>query len=223
MNGHVAGCHYLRGWLELWMGNPAEAIDPLEQQLRITRTIGNRRDLGWSLRPVATALVLLGREGDAKKCIAEALAIFGELGDRSGQCLMHCLAALTDLSTNQHQSALAEINAARTLSRGISHPHTIGWVTLVLSAVCAAMAEGKWTTHLAEALAQLDQGQNNPPIFDLTLIGDVLTLGGAYSVARRYLQYALKYARRSGSIDRQHEICTRLARLRAICPSASRN
>jgi len=213
----VATYYYLRGWRELWMGNPTEAIDPLEQQLRIVRATGNRRDLAWSLRPVATALILLGRKDHARKCIAEALAIFDELGDRSGGCLMHCLAALTHLSTGQHQSALAEVNAARMLSGGISDPQTTGWVTLVFSGVCAAIAEEECAAHLVEALAQLEQRQHNAMIFgELILVADILILGGFYTAARRYLEYAMKYARELDSSDRQHEICKRLA----ICASA---
>ena len=61
---------------ELNTGNPAQALDPLEQQLRIVRASGNRRDLAWGLRPVATALILLGRPDHARQCIAEALTIF---------------------------------------------------------------------------------------------------------------------------------------------------
>jgi tetratricopeptide (TPR) repeat protein len=218
----LALCHYQLGWNELDIGNPAQALDPLEQQLRILRTTGNRRDLGWGLRPVATALILLGSPDQARQCIAEALGIFDQLGDRTGQCLMHCLAALADLTVFQHQSALSETNAARMLSRRIPDPGIRGWIMLVLSAVGAAMSAEEWPADLQEALAQLEQRSHSLlTAYELTRIGDILILAEAHEAARWYLLYALKYARRSGSHDRQREICDRLASLRALLRASS--
>ena len=213
----LAMCQYQRGWNELLLGDPAQALDPLEQQLRIIRATGNRRDLAWGLRPVATALILLGRPDDARQCIAEALTIFDQLGDRSGQCLMHCLTALADLSSLQYQSALSETHAARMLIRGIPDSSITGWVMLVLSAVGAAMGMDGWPPDLQTAMDQLGRRSHSwLTAGELTMIGDILILAEAHEAARRYLLYALKYARQAGSRDRQREICNRLARLRAL-------
>ena len=48
------------------------------------------------------------------------------------------------------------------------------------------------------------------------MIGDILILAEAYEAACRYLLCALKYARQAGGLDIQHQICSRLARLRAL-------
>jgi tetratricopeptide (TPR) repeat protein len=212
----LAMCYYLRGWHELQLSHPAQAVDPLRQALRLTRVTGNRGDVGWSLRPVATALILIGRQDDARPCIAEALEIFGELGNRPGQCLMHCLAALADLCANQYQSAQVEMQAADLLSRGIPNSQTTGWVKLVRSAVDAVSGLAEWPASVQDALAELER--RSPSWLtagELTMIGDVLILAGAHEVARRYLQYALLYARRSGGVDRTREIRDRLAEVRA--------
>lgn len=213
----LAMCHYERGWNELLIGNPAQALYPLEQQIRIDRATGNRRDLAWGLRPVATALILLGRPDHARQCIAEALTIFDQLGDRTGQCLMHCLAALADLSSLHYQSALSETHAARMLIRGIPYSPTTGWVMLVLSAAGAAMGTEEWPTDLQTAMTQLGRRSHSClTAGELTMMGDILILAEAHEAARWYFLYALKYARQARSRDRQREICNRLAHLRAL-------
>lgn len=218
----LAMCHYLRGWHELLMGNPAQALDHLEQQLRIIRATGNRRDLGWGLRPVAIALILLGRQDHARLCIEEAMGIFDDLGDRTGQCIMHCVAALADLSTAQYESAKAEMHVVRMLRRQLPDFRTTGWIPLVLSAVCAVVGAEEWTAELQEAFDRSSQSWLTAS--ELTMIGDVLILAEAHEVARRYLLYALKYAHRSGSRDSQREIRKRLTTLRASAvPVATRS
>jgi tetratricopeptide (TPR) repeat protein len=219
----VSMCHHLRGWFELQLGNPAGALVPLDQQLRMTRSFGNRRDIGWSLRPVATALILLGHHDDARQYIAEALQIFDELGDRSGQCLMHCLTALADLIAGHHQSAQAEAHTACLLSRGIPNSHIRGWAILVRSASSTMTGARQWQADLQESLTQFDHRSHSSLIAgELIMIADILILAGAHEAAPTYLQHALAYSRRSGHIDRQHEIRRRLTRLRERQPPDQR-
>jgi tetratricopeptide (TPR) repeat protein len=212
----LAMCLYQRGYHQILCDQAGQALDPLERSLRLTRSAGNRRDVAWCLRALAMALILTGRPAMARTCIAEAMQIFDELGDRVGQSYMQYLGAATDLSVNQQRSAEEKIRMAEMLCRGQPHQTIADWVDLLRCGINAIANDAEWSSHLRDLL-------NSPgrrfhayaTSFELTMIADIFLLADKPRISREYLLHALVCARRSGGILKQREIRDRLASLRA--------
>ena len=76
-------CHILldagNGIYEADLGEPRKFIEYYEQQLMITRAIGDRRGEGNALFNTSLALDGLGKQAEAAKLAADALAIFEQI------------------------------------------------------------------------------------------------------------------------------------------------
>jgi tetratricopeptide (TPR) repeat protein len=211
----VAMCYYSRGWHEIYLGNSERALESLERSIHLTRQEGNFRDIGWALRPIATAHIVLGQQERARPLIAEALEIFDELEDRSGQALMHGLNALADLSVSQHEAAKVAANTAWLLCRASPTKRVTGWIELISSAIDALTGEGDLDVRLRSALALYDRSSDGSLVAgELIMIADVLSCAGDQKIARSYLKYAMEYVQHvDNSLDIQRRIGERLAEM----------
>ena len=61
------------------LGEPRKSIEYYEQQLMITRAIGDRRGEGKALFDTSLALDGLGKQAEAAKLAADALAIYEQI------------------------------------------------------------------------------------------------------------------------------------------------
>jgi tetratricopeptide (TPR) repeat protein len=67
------------------LGQTERAIEFYEQQLGITREIGDRRGEGSALGSLGNAYVVLGQTQRAVEFYEQVLPIFREIGDRRGE------------------------------------------------------------------------------------------------------------------------------------------
>ncbi len=202
------------GRAEVGLGRPREGRRLLTEALAIDRAIGFHAGEARELHNIGLAMQ---HEGLLEAAVAhqeQALAIYTELGDIRGQCVVADALAwarqLAGLPTD-----MSEHTAALALGAGI------GWDSAqagVLRTIAARHRDaGRFTTareYASRALALArDGGEHQVRVDSLTVLGDALSGLGLYAEARRAYTEALSSAATSGFVTGRVDALLGLAQL----------
>lgn len=72
------------------------ALAGSDESLRCSRELGNRHAIGLALAGRAAALALLGRMGEARPLVIQAIQAFDEIGDRTGYLFLFEILAVVE-------------------------------------------------------------------------------------------------------------------------------
>ena len=202
------------GRAEIGLGRPGEGRRVLTKALAIDRACGFRAGEARELHNIALAMQHEGLLEAAVTHQEQALALYMELGDIRGQCVVADALAwarqLAGLPTD-----LSEHTAALALGAGI------GWDAAqagVLRTIAARHRDaGRFTTareYAGRALTLAREGGEHQVTVDsLTVLGDALSGLGLYAEARRAYTEALSAAATSGFVIGRVDALLGLAQL----------
>jgi DNA-binding SARP family transcriptional activator len=202
------------GRAEVGLGRPRAGRRVLTEALAIDRAVGFRAGEARELHNIGLAMQHEGLLEAAVTHQEQALALYTELGDIRGQCVVADALAwarqLAGLPTD-----LAEHTAALALGAGI------GWDAAqagVLRTIAARHRDaGRFTTareYATRALALArDGGEHQVTVDSLTVLGDALSGLGLYPDARRSYTEALSAAAASGFVTGRVDALLGLAQL----------
>ena len=151
----------LQGWCYVQQGDYLTAIDHYQEAFEIGQREGNYQSMGWALRNLGMAHLLLHRLDEAQRYLRQCLRLYQQISFKSGMVIAIEILAQVVAEQGKHEEAVRWLAVAEQLRKAIGLPRTIGdervYTNRTYEMTRAALSETAWhAAHSAGGKLSLD-------------------------------------------------------------------
>jgi predicted ATPase/class 3 adenylate cyclase len=156
----LAHALYVSATLAGTQGHVEEALDLLQQSLRLRRAMGNPVDIAASLSTQAHFRLHIGDASGAAAMEQEALDLFTQAGDLFGQCISWQHLALASVFAGRSEEASSQAARCLAIAKEIGNTELEAEAELLLGRACIDSRPHDARTHFARAFAICEASGN---------------------------------------------------------------
>jgi tetratricopeptide (TPR) repeat protein len=138
----------LQGWAEVQQGNHLTAIDHFKEALEIAQIEGNRQSVGWSLRNLGMAHLMIQNLPEADRYLRACLRDYQQISFKSGMVIAFELLAGVAAEQGNAGEGVRWLAVADQLRQAIGLPRTASEERLYYSRarqlISAALSQPAW-------------------------------------------------------------------------------
>ncbi len=112
-----AACWSVLAKLHLRASDLPSALEASQQQLRLSRQIGDRRQEGWTLNQIGLILVNLGQLSEGNAFLLDGYKLMRQIGERAGEAMSFLYLGIIAEHHKAYDEALAYMNRGLAIQR----------------------------------------------------------------------------------------------------------